>query len=72
MIFIGRSISDEDGPPIADHFYSHLFHLTQSSSQDGGPCLDATQAARALHFAVAKLRENRSFVRWVPFVHLGL
>jgi hypothetical protein len=35
---------------------------------------DTTQAAQALHLAVAKLRdeENCSFERWVPFIHLGL
>ena len=33
---------------------------------------DTTQAARALHYAVTKLRsENVSFTRWVPFIHLG-
>lgn len=33
---------------------------------------DITQAARALHLAVAKLRsEGVSFARWVPFIHLG-
>jgi hypothetical protein len=33
---------------------------------------DTTQAARALHLAVAKLRsKNAAFVRWVPFIHLG-
>ena len=33
---------------------------------------DITQAAQALHLAVAKLRaENVSFARWVPFIHLG-
>jgi hypothetical protein len=38
--------------------------------ETSGP--DTTQAARALHFAVTKLRsENVSFVRLVPFIHLG-
>jgi hypothetical protein len=33
---------------------------------------DTTQAARALHIAIAKLRsENISFAHWVPFIHLG-
>jgi hypothetical protein len=54
---------------IADTFYENLFIEPGSDSTDpSGP--DTTQAARALHLAVAKLRsENVSFVRWVPFTH---
>ena len=38
----------------------------------GSSQCDTTKAARALHLAVKKLRsENASFVRWVPFIHLG-
>ncbi|KIM71166.1 hypothetical protein PILCRDRAFT_83064, partial [Piloderma croceum F 1598] len=60
-----------DGPKVADSFYETLFKEHGSLTTDGsGP--DITQAARALHLAVAKLRsENASFVRWVPFIHLG-
>lgn len=68
-LIVCRSIFDIDGPKIADSFYENLFkeHTLSSSS---GP--DITQAARALHVAVAKLRsENASFIRWVPFIHLG-
>jgi hypothetical protein len=65
-----RSIFDIDGPKVADTFYETLFKENNSSPMDAGP--DTTQAARALHTAVAKLRsENVSFVRWVPFIHLG-
>lgn len=65
-LIIFRSIADVDGPKIADTFYHNLFKRTASS----GP--DTSQAARALHIAVARLRsENVSFVRWVPFIHLG-
>ena len=63
-------MSDPDGPVIADEFYSHLFEGHQDGSHP-----DTTQAARALHLAVKKLRENlgdKSFLRWVPFVHYGL
>ncbi|KIM71698.1 hypothetical protein PILCRDRAFT_82523 [Piloderma croceum F 1598] len=66
------SISDADGPKIADSFYEHLFkeHSMMTGSPGSGP--DTTQAARGLHIAVAKLRsENASFIRWVPFIHLG-
>ncbi|KDQ58370.1 hypothetical protein JAAARDRAFT_665956 [Jaapia argillacea MUCL 33604] len=65
------SISDEDGPEVADTFYSQLF----SSEQPTGASQlipDTAEAARALHVAVGKLRaEGRSFTRWVPFIHLG-
>jgi len=67
------SISDADGPKIADTFYEILFKESGSTTgmtDRSGP--DTTQAARALHLAVAKLRaENVSFVRWVPFIHMG-
>ena len=69
-----RSMVDSDGPKIADTFYSHLFQPTTVIGADA-PSLypNTTEAARALHFAVAKLRkENAPFIRWVPFIHLGL
>lgn len=63
-----RSIADSDGPKIADAFYNHLFSL--SAFPTAAP--DTTHAACALHLAVAKLRaEECSFMRWVPFIHLG-
>jgi hypothetical protein len=66
-----RSISDIDGPKIADTFYEHLFKENGSSMTINSPAY-TTQAAQALHLAVAKLRsEKASFARWVPFVHLG-
>jgi len=65
------SISDVDGPKIADAFYEHLFKTSNSTmTADFRP--DTTQAAQALHLAVAKLRaEGVSFARWVPFIHMG-
>jgi len=68
ILIIVRSIADPDGPIVADTFYESLFKGCCSAT---GP--DTTQAARALHCAIAKLRsENVSFVRWVPFIHLGM
>jgi hypothetical protein len=69
-LIIFRSIADVDGPKIADTFYENLFKKHGAIITDAsGP--DTTQAAQALHLAVAKLRsENVSFVRWVPFIHL--
>jgi hypothetical protein len=66
-------MDDRDGPKIADTFYEHLFkHCDPNSNPPIPP--DLKQAAKALHLAVAKLREepNIPFRRWVPFVHYGL
>ncbi|KAK0493953.1 CHAT domain-containing protein [Armillaria luteobubalina] len=67
------SIRDADAPRVADKVYSQLF-------EDGKP--DSGQAAIALHHAVQSLRrdvENEcdslgdsEFVRWVPFIHVGV
>ncbi|KAK0214568.1 CHAT domain-containing protein [Armillaria fumosa] len=62
------SIRDVDAPLIADEVYSQLF-------EDGKP--DSGNAAIALHHAVQSLRkrvehEPDSFVRWVPFIHVGV
>lgn len=60
------SISDEDAPLIANKVYSRLV-------EGGG--LDGAKAARALHAAVAILRKQvgeREFVRWVPYIHMGV
>jgi hypothetical protein len=63
-------MADEDGPKIAGTFYRHLF---QSDLNNATHIPDTTQAARALHQAVKKLREEGcSVVRWAPFIHLGL
>jgi hypothetical protein len=66
-------MNDLDGPKIADTFYEYLFKNCDPNSSP--PVLpDLTQAAKALHVAVAKLREepNIAFRRWVAFVHYGL
>jgi hypothetical protein len=66
-----RSIADEDGPKIADRFYEYLFRSVLTNTR---AYPDTTDAAHALHHAVAKLRadSNCSFKRWVPFIHMGL
>ena len=68
-------MQDEDGPKVADTFYENLFPGNDSGVdlQCGHP--DTTEAARALHVSVAKLRaEGVPFGRWVPFIpsHLGI
>lgn len=66
-------MNDLDGPKIADTFYQHLFKDCDPNSK---PAVlpDLTQAAKALHLAVAKLREEPDIPlrRWVAFVHYGL
>jgi CHAT domain-containing protein len=59
------SIMDSVAPQIADATYAHLLKE---------PRPDHLQAARALHFAIRRLRESRadlSFFAWVPFIHIG-
>ena len=57
-------IRDKDGPLVAKQVYSHLYN-------NGSP--DSSQAACALHNAVAHLRNEgeQNFLSWVPFIHLG-
>ncbi|KAJ6554774.1 CHAT domain-containing protein, partial [Mycena capillaripes] len=66
------TMNDLDGPKIADTFYEHLFKNCDLSS-DFPVHPDLTQAAKALHAAVGKLRGDSKipFRRWVPFVHYG-
>ena len=73
MLFVGYrsviatmwSIRDKDAPVVADEVYRRLLSVEQP---------DSTQAARALHYAVAHLRRESpeiSFLSWVPFIHIG-
>jgi hypothetical protein len=61
------SIMDNDAPQVASDVYAHLLEATPP---------DPTRAAEALHLAVRKLQEqlgaNKSFLRWVPFIHFGV
>ncbi|KAG9084605.1 hypothetical protein FS749_005096 [Ceratobasidium sp. UAMH 11750] len=59
-------ISDKDAPLVAEEVYKCLLE---------GGIPDSRKAARALHRAVAILRERvgvEDFGRWVPYVHLGV
>jgi CHAT domain-containing protein len=58
-------IMDDDAPQVADVVYGQLF-------KDGNP--DATRAAHALHVAIKELRKDKSksFMSWVPFIHIGV
>ncbi|KEP49977.1 aromatic di-alanine and TPR containing protein [Rhizoctonia solani 123E] len=59
------SVVDEDAPLVADKVYAQLM-------QDGK--VGNGEAGRALHYAVAGLREKvgeKEFGRWVPYIHIG-
>jgi CHAT domain-containing protein len=60
---------DEDGRDLAEHFYKALFPT--SRREEGIPYHE--RSAKALRFAVKKLRRKRriSLERWVNFVHYG-
>lgn len=59
------AIQDGGAPDSAQHVYDDLLMDRK---------MDCTQAARALHKAIAQLRVKigeSSFGRWVPFIHMG-
>ncbi|KAH9009099.1 CHAT domain-containing protein [Lactarius deliciosus] len=60
---------DEDGRDLAEHFYKTLF--SNPRREQGVPYHE--RSAKALRFAVKKLRRKRriSLERWVNFVHYG-
>ncbi|KAH0830160.1 hypothetical protein J3R83DRAFT_1509 [Lanmaoa asiatica] len=59
------SISDRVAPCVAKDVYSQLLGNDARA--------DYRDAARALHDAVGRLRDDKaSFVEWLPFIHVGL
>ncbi|KDN37406.1 hypothetical protein RSAG8_10211, partial [Rhizoctonia solani AG-8 WAC10335] len=59
------SVMDSDAPFVADKVYGQLL-------RDG--TMHCNDTARALHHAVAELREKigyKEFTRWVPYIHIG-
>ena len=60
---------DEDGRDLAEYFYKALF--SNSRREQGTPYHE--RSAKALRFAVKKLRRKRNIAleRWVNFVHYG-
>ncbi|KDN40552.1 hypothetical protein RSAG8_08024, partial [Rhizoctonia solani AG-8 WAC10335] len=59
------SVGDNDAPVVADHVYAQLM-------KDGK--IGNGEAGRALHYAVAALREKvgeKEFGSWVPYIHIG-
>ncbi|KAJ7208875.1 ankyrin repeat-containing domain protein [Mycena pura] len=60
------SIGDDDAPIVMKSFYSYLLHKAKG---------DSAQSSHALHYAVEQLRKKvgvKNFLRWVPFMHLGV
>ncbi|CAE6511487.1 unnamed protein product, partial [Rhizoctonia solani] len=59
------SVHDADAPVVADNVYAELMKDRK---------IDNGEAGRALHNAVATLRERvgeENFERWVPYIHIG-
>ena len=63
------AMADVDGRDLAENFYKALF--SKSKREQGTPYHE--RSAKALRFAVKKLRKKRwiSLERWVNFVHYG-
>ncbi|KAJ7503592.1 CHAT domain-containing protein [Mycena galericulata] len=62
------SIMDREAPQVAEDFYERLFGEKKERA-------DHRRAAHALHYAVERLRnskDGRSFLSWVPFIHMGV
>lgn len=59
------SMNDNDGPLVAEIFYSHLFQNGQQPR--------ASDAAQALQLAVEELKTRKvPYERWIPFIHIGI
>jgi len=68
------SISDSYGQCVAEDFYSKLICLSAHGEEKG---LSSAGAARALHFAMQRLRQKIGYSKeacfsWVPYVHFGV
>ena len=65
------SIRDEDAPVVVEEYYKKLLEFRNIGTVQRGQ----TGAAYALHEATKRLRKEvgeRSFERWIPFVHYGV
>ncbi|KAF8156204.1 CHAT domain-containing protein [Mycena galopus ATCC 62051] len=59
------SMNDEDGPLVAEIFYSHLVRNDQQPQ--------VIDTAEALQLSVNELKaRNVSYERWVSFIHMGI
>ncbi|KAG8697703.1 hypothetical protein FRC09_007691, partial [Ceratobasidium sp. 395] len=60
------SIDDEDAPIVAEKFYEYMLSNNRP---------EQNKAAKALYYAIGYLRRAtgaRSFIRWVPYIHMGI
>ncbi|KAJ6580495.1 CHAT domain-containing protein [Mycena vulgaris] len=59
------SMDDQDGPLVAEKFYSHLFQE--------GRRPQASDTAEALQLTVEELKAQKvPYERWIPFIHMGI
>jgi hypothetical protein len=61
------TIMDNDAPQVASDVYEHLFKVSPP---------DLARAAEGLHLAIQKLHQRsggkKSFLHWVPYIHIGV
>ncbi|KAJ7050647.1 CHAT domain-containing protein [Mycena amicta] len=66
------SMDDEDGPLVAEQFYTNLFHLASKNAGYAGQP-QAGDAAEALQMSVNEMRKRKiAPERWIPFIHFGI
>ena len=70
------SISDEEGPKIAEGFYQYILNAAPGR-ETGQKRLDSCWAARALDDSIQKTRDRledtqEALMIWVPYVHFGI
>ncbi|KAJ6537920.1 CHAT domain-containing protein [Mycena capillaripes] len=59
------SMSDQDGPAVAELVYSHLFREGRQPQ--------ARDTAEGLQIAIDALKAQKvSYERWIPFIHMGV
>ncbi|KAJ6563129.1 CHAT domain-containing protein [Mycena vulgaris] len=58
------SMNDQDGPLVAEMFYSYLFREGRRPQASG--------AAEALQLTVNELKKKVPYERWLPFIHMGV
>jgi CHAT domain-containing protein len=66
------SISDDDGPLVADEVYARL--TKRGDEDEKSENVEDLDVAHALHGATGCLRDRvgeEDFLRWIPFVHFG-
>ena len=70
------AIKDEYGAEVSKSFYEYLV-AEKRDNNAGGPRLDSSRAAYALHHAMQCLRKQTGdtedgLLDWIPYVHFGL